>query len=583
MHRSGYFLVVAISLFGSIVVAQDGKLRVRVEPRQAYTFVDGVPFGEGSRTFRVAPGNHTVTVVNYGFRPQTRDLSVQAGETTEAEFKLDPVSGEVKGPWGRIQIEGASVFAVLLNGKTPDYFVGHGDEFNHGGTFLPCCIQQLVVPAGTHQVTLVYRDRILWSGPVTVGANERVILNAHNGSQRVEPWTRGGSIPSLPRFTAETASATVAIAPVTGNLSAESANINCGDSAHLNWTTSETVERSIMSGAENLKQSAESGQLVTKPTQTTTYTLQASGPGGSVTSASTVNVNTAVQSSLEASPGEVRYRRIGDKVVEQGSSNLTWKTSNASSVSIDPLGSVANSDSRTLTVAPTQQGEGTVNEVQTYTLTAKNECGGSDTQTATVRIVGSIEPIPQIPLASVFFPTGLPDQKHPEGGLVQSQQALLQQTAEGFKKYMEYDPEAKLSVVGNTDVRDSNARNKPLSQRRADRVKQYLESLGVPGSNIETVAQGKEHPLDANTVKALHQQNPNKAPKPLGSFRELVWAYNRRVDVVLLPKGEQSTQYFPGTASEVKLLFSPEWPGQKDIVTLAAEKSALPTTPDPQK
>jgi hypothetical protein len=33
--------------------------------------------------------------------------------------------------FGAITIEGADRDAALLNGKTPDYFVGHGDEFNH--------------------------------------------------------------------------------------------------------------------------------------------------------------------------------------------------------------------------------------------------------------------------------------------------------------------------------------------------------------------------------------------------------------------------------------------------------------------
>jgi hypothetical protein len=232
-----------------------------------------------------------------------------------------------------------------------------------------------------------------------------------------------------------------------------------------------------------------------------------------------------------------------------------------------------------------------VNEVQTYTLTANNVCGGSDTQTASVRIVGSIEPIPDIPLASVFFPTGYPDDRHPDQGLVESQQQALARTAAGFKAYLEYDPDARLSVLGNTDERDSNARNKPLSQRRADRVKKYLVSMGVPEDKIDTVAQGKDHPLDAATVKTLDEQNPNKPAESLGTFQELTWAYNRRADLVLLPKEAQSTQYFPGTAAESGLLFNSEWPGGKDIITLAAEKEALPvdsspadsSQPDPNK
>jgi outer membrane protein OmpA-like peptidoglycan-associated protein len=237
---------------------------------------------------------------------------------------------------------------------------------------------------------------------------------------------------------------------------------------------------------------------------------------------------------------------------------------------------VAPNDTRSVKAEPKQQTEGPVNEVQAYTLTASNICGGSSTQTASVRIVGSIEPIPDIPLASVFFPTGYPDQRHPNQGLLDSQQQVLARTAAGFKAYLEYDPDARLSVLGNTDERDSKTRNGPLSQRRADRVKKYLVSMGVPENKIDTVAQGKDHLLDAATVKTLHEQNPNKPPKSLGTFQDLIWAYNRRADLVLLPKGAQSTQYFPGTAAESRLLFNSEWPGGKDIVVLAAEKEVLP-------
>ena len=559
------------------VRAQNSKLRVQVEPKQAYVFVDGTPAGDGTRTIKVTAGHHTVGVYNYGFTPQVREIEVEPGTITGLEFKLNPVAGEVKGPWGRIQIESASRSAVLLTGKTPDYFVGHGDEFNHGGAFLPCCNEELIVPPGAYPITIVNKDKVLWSGTVKVNANERVIINAANGTQKVKPWPQGGSVQSLPRFRAGTASGTVAVAPVSGSLAATPSQINCGDSADVNWTTAETVERAIVSGGDTVKQSAPSGEVTYKPLQTTTYTLQASGPGGTVTSDATVNVNTAVKSSLQASQGELRYRRIGDKVIEQGSTNLEWSTSNASSVSIEPLGSVAANDNRTLKAEPKQQGQGSVNEVQTYTLTAKNECGGSDTQTATIRIVGSIEGIPDVSLASVFFSTGHPDQRHPEGGLLQSQKDVLARAATGFKAYLEYEPDARIAVVGNTDERDSNARNKPLSQRRANRVKQYLVSLGVPESKIETVAQGKEHPLDAKTVKLLDGQNPNKPPKSLGTFQELVWAYNRRVDLVMQPKGTQSAQFYPATAPEAQLLFSSEWPEGKDIITLAAEKESLPT------
>src|SRR5215467_16331047 len=135
-------------LYSYAVIAADSKLRVKVEPPQAYIFVDGVPVGDGTRTVKVSSGTHSIGVYNYGFTSQVREVNVDSGTVTTVEFKLEPVAGDVKGPWGRIQIESASRAAVLLNGKTPDYFVGHGDEFNHEGFFLPCCIQELAVPPG---------------------------------------------------------------------------------------------------------------------------------------------------------------------------------------------------------------------------------------------------------------------------------------------------------------------------------------------------------------------------------------------------------------------------------------------------
>jgi len=182
----------------------------------------------------------------------------------------------------------------------------------------------------------------------------------------------------------------------------------------------------------------------------------------------------------------------------------------------------------------------------------------------------------------VFFPTGYPDAGHPNVGLVKSQQEALKRMADGFKKYLEYDPEARLTVVGNADERNSNAKNQPLSERRADVVKEYLTSLGIPENKIETVANGDTKQLDAAEVKQLHAENPNKLAKH-GTFQDLVWAYNRRADIVLQPKDELSVQYFPGNAPEAGLLADSNWPGDKQVVlTLAAEKSKLPNDPGPE-
>jgi len=145
----------------------------------------------------------------------------------------------------------------------------------------------------------------------------------------------------------------------------------------------------------------------------------------------------------------------------------------------------------------------------------------------------------------------------------------------GFKKYLEYDPDARLTIAGNADKRDSNARNKPLSERRANLVKEYLVSSGIPENKIETVANGDTQQLDAAKVKVLHDENPNKLAKH-GTVQDLIWAYNRRVDIVLQPKDVMSVQYYPGNAPEADFLADSNWPGQKVLLTMAAEKSRLP-------
>jgi len=99
--------------------------------------------------------------------------------------------------------------------------------------------------------------------------------------------------------------------------------------------------------------------------------------------------------------------------------------------------------------------------------------------------------------------------------------------------------------------------------------------VGIPESKIETVANGDKQQLDAAKVKALHEENPNKLAKH-GTDQDLTWAYNRRVDIVLQPKDVVSAQYYPGNAPEANFLAESKRLGDKQVLTLAAEKSSLP-------
>jgi len=375
----------AIVLFSSAAVAQElkkGKLKISVSPKQAYTFVDDKAIGPGSRTIKLDVGTHHLVVANYGFKFAEQDVSIDSGHTVPVDIHLAPVGEDIPGPRGRIQIEvgmrRAGDAAVLLNGKKPQYFVGHVDEFNHNIRYH----QELVVPPGTHEVTVTRYGKELWSGSVTVAADQRVILDISNGKQVVKAWPRGSNQlgATVPRFHAGIASATVAVAPVSGTVTANPSKIDCNQNTQLAWVSNETIDAD-MSG---LSPVPTTGEKTISPRQTTVYELTATGPGGVTKPSTTVEVNPVVQSSLNASPPEIRYRRIGDKVIEQGSTTLSWSSSNADATSLGTLGSVDASGTKSLTLSPTQTANGTIDEEFKYTLTATNVCGGSDTKTVAV-------------------------------------------------------------------------------------------------------------------------------------------------------------------------------------------------------
>jgi hypothetical protein len=566
MRRLAYMftLALAIALGATTGFAQNGKLKIKVTPKQAYVFVDGSAIRDGSQSISLSPGKHTVVVVNYGYKISTQDVNIEAGKSTPLEVKLDPYGSNVAGPFGLVILEGDPRAAVLSNGTTPGYFVGHVDEFNHDWWWH----QNLLLPPGTHHLTVTHAGKTVWSGDVNVVADKKTVVYLDKNKQKTIEWKRGEKLKDLPRFKAGLASATVAVAPATGSFSASTANINCGQSSTLTWQTADTVDSNI-SGIGTV---APSGSQTVSPHATTDYAFTSTGPGGTVKGDSTVNVNTKVDASISANPAEVHYRKIGDKVLTQDSTTVTWQTSNADSVTVDG-NKVDPSGNETLKPEPADtsqvpdgQPARTVDENKTVTLNATNVCGGSSTQTAAIHVVGSVEPIPTVTLQSVFYPTDYPDKKHPQVGLVKSQQLELATLADGFKKYLEYDPDAKLSVEAHADERGSKPYNQDLSERRVERIKAYLVEQGISTDKVETAAYGKDQPLDTATVKGLEDTNPATPPKDRLKAKRTDWlAYNRRADIVLLPSGKKSAQFFPHGADDSGLIWQLPKPALKKV------------------
>jgi outer membrane protein OmpA-like peptidoglycan-associated protein len=557
---SGYVISLVVLLLGATpLLAKCGHLKLHVTPKQAYVFVDDAPTGWGSGLFWADPGEHTLAVYNYGYKPYITKFTAESGKTSSLSVALEAIPGTVPGPWGKIQLKGPSGAAVLLNRDTPDFFVGNVGEFTGGK-------RQLLVPPGNYQLTVLGCCwGTVYSGPISVGENQRLIIPlSQAGEKKTVDWPEGKSLGSLPRFKAEFAGITVAVARPTAQLTG-SAQVECGGSTQLKWSSSEApyVE---LSGAGEV---AASGEETVQPKQTTTYKLTATGPGGVASSEATVSMNSNIQSSLSVTPAEIRYHKVGDKVDQQGSASLSWSAPGADTASLDPFGSVSPTGSRTVQPTPSKTDVGPIDETITYALHSSNACGGSDTQTASLHIVGSIESgkaaeaeVLQVKLAgnSVYFACDLPTLARPEGGLVSSQTQMLDELVTNFKNYLQFSPDAHLILEAHADRRGSVKYNMALSDRRAERVRSFLVEHGINPAILQTQAFGKGQNLDAATVKQLTEQNPDLTDqdrnKVFSRLPIFVLANNRRVDIVLSTTGKKSLEYYPYNAPDLKALLA---------------------------
>jgi hypothetical protein len=170
----------------------------------------------------------------------------------------------------------------------------------------------------------------------------------------------------------------------------------------------------------------------------------------------------------------------------------------------------------------------------------------------------------RLALHSIFFPTALPREKHPEGGLVESQQTTLTTLATDFKSYLQFKPDAHLTLTGHADPRGSEKYNQALSERRVNRAKDFLVSQGVSASAIDVQALGKTQELTKDEVTDLVNKNPDLSDadkkKVLRRIGVIYLAQNRRVDVTLTNTGQQSVQLYPFNAADSATLLNEKQP-----------------------
>jgi OOP family OmpA-OmpF porin len=68
-------------------------------------------------------------------------------------------------------------------------------------------------------------------------------------------------------------------------------------------------------------------------------------------------------------------------------------------------------------------------------------------------------------------------------------------------------PGSRWELQGYTSSMGNAQRNRRLSQQRAEAVKAFLTSLGVPASSLTAVGYGSQHPVATNRTRAGRLQN----------------------------------------------------------------------------
>jgi peptidoglycan-associated lipoprotein len=82
-------------------------------------------------------------------------------------------------------------------------------------------------------------------------------------------------------------------------------------------------------------------------------------------------------------------------------------------------------------------------------------------------------------------------------------------TLERQAAWLQRYPSVTVLIAGNCDERGTREYNFALGARRASAAKDYLVSLGVSASRLETVSYGKERPMDPRSSEEAFSVNRN--------------------------------------------------------------------------
>ncbi len=175
---------------------------------------------------------------------------------------------------------------------------------------------------------------------------------------------------------------------------------------------------------------------------------------------------------------------------------LSWRTTDATSVSIDGIGDVPTVGVKTVT--PTA--------ATTYHLVARGE-GGSAEASASVTV--NSPPAVEVPTntmsAEEEFKANVQDIffDYDTDAIRSDAQATLSKDA----GYLVSHADVKIAIGGYCDERGSDEYNLALGQKRAESAKNALVTAGVAATRIRVISYGKEKPFCSESNEACWQQN----------------------------------------------------------------------------
>ncbi len=199
-----------------------------------------------------------------------------------------------------------------------------------------------------------------------------------------------------------------------------------------------------------------------------------------------------------SSPAPTAVLKATPTVISAGDAvQLSWRTMDATSVSIDGLGNVPSAGVKT--VNPTQS--------TTYHLTATGP-GGSVEASADVTV--NAPPAVSVPSnssesAEQLFHENVQDifYDYDTYDIRADAQATLAKDA----NFLNANPNIKVVIGGYCDERGSDEYNLALGQNRADAAKNALITAGVGANRIRVVSYGKEKPFCTQSDEQCWQLN----------------------------------------------------------------------------